>query len=125
VRKSDLRFWGSAVLAAAVLAALVPLLFPFRALGLDPAADRARIWMLAVFCAGVMALMFGLSGVLGSRYLGIRDVYFARGVNEAVDWHQKAGAVPRRGGWLNAGSWTLAFGASLIAIYFVLSTTLN
>ena len=124
MRKSDLRFWGSAVLAAAAFAALVPLLFPFRPLGLDPAADRTRIWLLAVFCAGVMALMFGLSGALGGRYLGTRDVYFARGVARAVDLHQKAGAVPRRGG-LNAGVWTLAFGASLIAIYFVLLTALN
>ena len=123
--KHGLRFWGSAVGAAAAFALLVPLLFPFRALGLDPAADRPRIWMLAVFCAGVMALMFGLSGVLGSRYLGVRDVYFARGVAQAVDWHQKAGAVPRRGGRLNAGVWTLAFGASLIAIYFVLLIALN
>jgi hypothetical protein len=123
--KHGLRFWGSAVGAAAALALLVPLLFPFRALGLDPAADRPRIWMLAVFCAGVMALMFGLSGVLGSRYLGVRDVYFARGVAQAVDWHQKAGAVPRRSRWLNAGVWTLAFGASLIAIYFVLLTALD
>ncbi|HEV7590865.1 MAG TPA: hypothetical protein VGO40_22330 [Longimicrobium sp.] len=123
--KHRLRFWGSAVGAAAAFALLVPLLFPFRALGLDPAVDRPRIWMLAVFCAGVMALMFGLSGALGSRYLGIRDVYFARGVTEAVDWHQKAGGVPRHGGWLNAGVWTLAFGASLIALYFVLSIALN
>jgi len=123
--KHGLRFWGSAVGAAAAFALLVPLLFPFRALGLDPAADRPRIWMLAVFCAGVMALMFGLSGVLGSRYLGVRDVYFARGVAAAVDLHQKAGAVPRRRGWLNAGTWMLAFGASLIAIYFVLLIALS
>jgi hypothetical protein len=122
--RHGLRFWGSAVGGAAAFALLVPLLFPFRALGLDPAADRARIWMLAVFCAGVMALMFGLSGLLGGRFLGTRDVYFARGVATAVDWHQKSGAVPRRG-WLNAGSWTLAFGATLIAIYFVLLTTVN
>jgi len=124
VTRSALRFWGSALLAAAAFAALVPLLFPFRALGLDPAADRTRIWLLAVFCAGVMALMFGLSGALGGRYLGTRDVYFARGVTQAVDWHQKAGAVPRRG-WLNAGVWTLAFGASLIVLYFVLWIALN
>ena len=122
--KHGLRFWGSAIGAAAAFALLVPLLFPFHAVGLDPAADRARIWMLSVFCAGVVALMLGLSGALGSRYLGVRDVYYARGVTQAVDWHQKAGAVPRRG-WLNAGVWTLAAGASLIAIYFVLLIALN
>jgi hypothetical protein len=113
------------VLAAVVFAVLARLLFPFGALGLESAGERARVWLLTVFCAGVMALMFGLSGALGSRYLGIRDVYFARGVTQAVDWHQKAGAVPRRSRWLNAGVWTLAFGASLIAIYFVLLTALD
>ena len=122
--RSGLRFWGSAVLAAVVFAALARLLFPFGALGLESAGERARVWLLTVFCAGVMGVLFGLSGVLGSRYLGVRDVYFARGVARAVDWHQRAGAVPRRGG-LNAGVWTLAFGASLIAIYFVLLAALN
>jgi len=125
VRRSELRFWGSAVLAAGVFAVLARLLFPFGALGLESAGERARVWLLTVFCAGVMGVLFGLSGVLGSRYLGIRDVYFARGVPEAVDWHRKAGAAPRRRGWLNAGVWILAFGASLIAIYFVLLITLS
>jgi hypothetical protein len=123
--KRELRFWGSAAGAAAAFALLVPVLFPFRALGLDPSADRARIWLLSTFCAGVMALMFGLSGALGGRYLGFRDVYFARGVAPAVEQHRQSAAAPQRAGWLNAGVWTLAFGAALIAIYFVLFATLD
>jgi len=125
VTRSGLRFWGSAVLGAALFAALVPLLFPFRAAGLDPTADRTRIWLLTVFCAGVMAVLFGLSGALGGRFLGVRDVYFARGVQGAVEQHRKSGAAPRRRGWLNAGVWTLAFGAALIAIYFGLLIALD
>lgn len=123
--KHELRFWGSAGGAAAALALLVPLLFPFRALGLDPAADRTRIWLLSVFCAGMLALMFGLSGALGGRYLGIRDVYFAGNPKVAVDQHHASGRAVGPGGWMNAGVWTIAFGGALIAIYFVLFLALD
>lgn len=121
----ELRFWGSAAGAAASFAALVPLLFPFHALGLDPLADRAHIWMLSTFCAGWLALMLGLGGALGGRYLGVRDVYFARGVAQAVDQHRGSGRALRPGGWMNAGVWTIAFGGTLIAIYFVLLLALG
>jgi hypothetical protein len=123
--KRELRFWGSAAGAAAAFALLVPLLFPFSALGLDPAADRPRIWLLAVFCAGVLAVMFGLSGALGGRYLGIRDVYFAGSPKVAVDQHQAAGRAAGSRGRMNAGVWTIAFGGALIAIYFVLWIVLS
>ncbi|HVG44911.1 MAG TPA: hypothetical protein VM890_09275 [Longimicrobium sp.] len=122
--RAGLRFWGSAVLAAAAFAALVPLLFPFRALGLDPAADRTRIWLLTVFCAGVMAVLFGLSGVLGSRILGVRDVIDAKSATIAIERQRQSREGVRRG-WRNAGGWTVAFGAGLIAIYFVLLTALK
>ncbi|HEU4557800.1 MAG TPA: hypothetical protein VFS20_08115 [Longimicrobium sp.] len=118
-------FWASAIGVAVVFALLVPVLFPFRALGLDPAADRARIWLLTVFCAGVMALLFGASGALGGRFLGVRDVYFASGIRQAVEHHREAGKALKARGWMNAGVWTIAFGACLIAIYFILSVSLN
>ncbi|MFL5540428.1 MAG: hypothetical protein ACJ8J0_15670 [Longimicrobiaceae bacterium] len=121
MRRDDLRFWGSAVLAAAVFAALVPVLFPFRALGLDPAAERTRIWLLTVFCAGVMALLFGVSGVIGSRFVGLRDVLEAKSATIAIERERESRkALSGRRGWRNAGGWTVAAGASLIAIYFVL-----
>lgn len=125
MKRRGLVFWASAVGVAAVFALLVPVLFPFRALGLDPAADRARIWLLTVFCTGVMALLFGASGALGGRFLGVRDVYFAGGTREAVERHREAGKALKARGWMNAGVWTISFGASLIAIYFVLSVALN
>jgi hypothetical protein len=118
-------FWASAVGVAVGFALLVPVLFPFRALGLDPAADRARIWLLTVFCAGVMALLFGASGALGGRFLGVRDVYFASGIRAAVEHHRESGKALKARGWMNAGVWTIACGGSLIAIYFILSAALN
>ena len=119
------RFWGSAAGAGAAFALLVPVLFPFRALGLSPAADRDRIWLLSVFCAGMMALLFGLSGALGGRFLGVRDVYFAGSPRAALKQHRESGEAIGKRGRLNAGVWTAAFGGSLIAIYFVLSLALN
>lgn len=120
MRRGELRFWGSAVLAAAAFAALVPVLFPFRALGLDPAVERTRIWLLTVFCCGVMALLFGVSGVIGSRFVGVRDVLEAKSAAIAIERQRESRKTLAGRGWRNAGGWTVAAGASLIAIYFVL-----
>jgi len=125
VTRSGLRFWGSAVLAAAAFAALVPLLFPFGALGLDPAVERTRIWLLTVFCAGVMLVLFGLSGWLGSRFLGVRDVVEAKSAPLAIERQRQSRANRAAGRWRNAGGWTVAAGGSLIVIYFVLWMVLD
>lgn len=118
MRREDVRFWGSAVLAAAVFAALVPVLFPFRALGLE--LERTRIWLLTVFCAGVIALLFGVSGVVGSGFVGLRDVLEAKSATIAIERQRESRKALAGRGWRNAGGWTVAAGASLIAIYFVL-----
>ena len=123
--KRGLGFWGSAAGAGVVFALLVPVLFPFRALGMSPAADRGRMWLLTVFCAGVMALLFGASGAVGGRFMGIRDVYFAGSARQAIEHHKQAGQALGTRGWMNAGTWTAAFGGTLIAIYFVLSVALS
>jgi len=118
MRREDVRFWGSAVLAAAVFAALVPVLFPFRTLGLE--LERTRIWLLTVFCAGVITLLFGLSGVIGSRFVGLRDVLEAKSATIAIERQRESRKAMTGRGWRNAGGWTVAAGASLIAIYFIL-----
>jgi hypothetical protein len=122
--RRTLLFWASAPGAALAFAALVPLLFPFRALGLDPAADRPRIWLLTVFCAGVMALLFGISGMLGGRFLGLRDVLEHRSATIAIERERTARDGSRARGRMNPGVWTVTAGATLIAIYFVLLAVL-
>ena len=124
MRREDLRFWGGAVLAAAVFAALVPLLLPFGALGAVLPGERTRIWLLTVFCTGVMALLLGLSGVIGSRFVGVRDVLEAKSATIAIERQREARKALAGRGWRNAGGWTVAAGASLIAIYFMLWTVL-
>ena len=123
--KRPLYYWASAVLAALVFSALVPVLFPFRALGLDSAADRPRIWLLTVFCAGVMALLFGATGLIGGRFVGVRDVLEARSATIAIERQRQSREELKARGWMNAGTWTLTAGASLIAIYFVLLAVLT
>jgi hypothetical protein len=46
--------------AALLYAALVPVLFPFGATGMDPATERDRVWLVVVFYTGVLAVLFGL-----------------------------------------------------------------
>lgn len=121
----SLKFWGSAVGAALLFAALVPVLFPFGALGLDRAADRPRVWLLTVFCAGIMAVAFGVSGAIGGRFLGVRDVLEAKSYTIAAERQKQAMESVRGRGWMNAGTWTVAAGASLLATYFVLLAALG
>ena len=114
-------FWGSAALAAAACAALAPYLIPFGALGLETTADRERAWLLTVFTAGVMALLFGGSGALGAfNFLSFRDVAEAGSVLKAKEEKRKArtaGTVPYT---RNFALWLVATGVFLIAIYFAL-----
>ena len=123
--KRTAAFWGSAAGAGIAFALLVPVLFPFRALGLDPSADRPRIWLLTVFCAGVMAVLFGASGLAFGRFLGLRDVLEAKSATIAIERHRQVREGLSGGGWRNAGGWTVAAGMSLLVIYFVLLAVLG
>ena len=120
MRRSTVVFWGSAVLVAAVFSALVPVLMPYEALRLVLEADRERAWLLTVFCGGVMALMFGLTGALGGpKLLGVRDVMEAGSIADAqarvaqTHAEREARSYDR-----NFGVWLVVVGAFLIAIYF-------
>ena len=115
------RFWGSAAAVSIGLAALVPALFPFRALGLDPALERDRVWMLVVFCAGVMLLLFGLSALAGGfSRLGVRDVMEAGGVRQALERLRQRRPDPAAGYTRNFAWWCVATGGLLVVIYFAL-----
>lgn len=118
-RRRPLRFWGSALLAAALVAALATLVPLYPPLGLETAMERQRAWLLTVWTAGVMAVLFGLSARLGGlRVLGFREVASAGSLRAALEERRRAG---RGGGSEPAGSfdlWVVATGALLIGIYF-------
>ncbi|HEU0012151.1 MAG TPA: hypothetical protein VFQ45_00625 [Longimicrobium sp.] len=122
------RFWGSAAGVAAVFAALVPVLTPYRAMGLDPAEDRVRIWLLVVFTAGVMGVLFGLGALLAGprRALGIRDVVEAGGsVDRARERARERAEAAPPAYTSNFAAWTVATGVMLIGVYFVLFAALG
>ena len=64
------------------------------------------------------------SGLLGTRLLGVRDVVEAQSARQAVERQRASARAARERGWRNAGGWTVAAGASLIALYFVLTMVL-
>jgi len=117
-----LTFWGSALGVAMAFAGLVPVLFPFRALGLVTEADRERVWLLVVFAAGIVAILFGAAALLGGpKMITLRDVVERGGVTQARaarDATERARLERPRYG--NAALWMLATGAFLVAIYFLL-----
>lgn len=123
VSRQGLVFWGSAVLAAVVFAALVPVLMPYERLRLVEAADRERAWLLTVFCGGVMAVLFGMAGLLsGPRLTTVRDVVEAGSVGKALEARERA--VKEQGRerlrWRNFAGWLIAAGAALVGCYFAL-----
>jgi hypothetical protein len=127
VRRPALFFWASAVLAATAFALLTPYLLPYGRLGLVTQADREKAWLVTVFCAGVMAVLFGTSASLGTlRYLGVRDVMAEGDAVRAIEKERRAKGDPEgRPYTRNFGLWTVATGVFLIAIYFGLWLTLR
>jgi hypothetical protein len=128
VRRPALFFWASAVLAATAFAVLAPHLLPYGRLGLETQAERERAWLLTVFCAGVLAVLFGVSAALGvgPKMLAFRDVADAGSVIAAKEQARRAGALrPTRGYSGNFALWTVAVGGFLLAIYFGLWLTLR
>lgn len=119
-RREVLWFWGSSALAAALFAAVAPLLLSLTRLRADTAAGRERVWLATVFCTGMMVLLLGTSSALGVRVNLLR--YFAPGP-ELGDSREREGAsaARRRGPYTrNAALWCVSTGAFLVAIYFAL-----
>lgn len=109
------RFWGWAVGVAGAVAAAAALLMPYEALGLRTAAERERAWLLTVWTAGVMALLFGLTARVGMRGVGVRDVAEAGSVRAAVEARRRA---ERAAGGAGVDLWLIATGGILVGIYF-------
>jgi hypothetical protein len=110
-----LRMWTRSAAAALVFAALAGLLPLAPALRATTAADRGRIWLLAVWTAGVLAVLFGLSAWISvSRGLGFRDVARAGSVEAAAEEKRRA----RSDGIAAFAPSLAATGAVLLCIYF-------
>lgn len=126
MNRSALRFWGSAAGVSIAFAALVPVLFPFRAIGLDPAVERERVWLVVVFYTGVLLVLFGSGAWIGGRRsVGLRDVFEAGGVRQALDRAGPAEADRDAGYTQNAAAWSVVTGVLLITIYFALYAVLG
>src|SRR5688572_6976453 len=83
---SRVYFWGSALGVALAVAGLSALALPYEWIGLETTADRTRAWLLTVWTAGMMAICFGVAGLLsGITPIGIRDVVEAGSVSSAVE----------------------------------------
>lgn len=117
------RFWASAALAAVAYAALVPVLFPFGATGMDPATERDRVWLVVVFYTGMLALLFGVAALVsGPRGVSTRDVVESGSVGRALEAVRRSRerGPERRLAWRNFATWITAFGAALLLCYFAL-----
>jgi hypothetical protein len=126
VNRSALRFWGSAAGVSIAFSALVPLLFPFRAMGMDAAVERQRVWLVVVFYTGVLMILFGVGAwISGRRSVGLRDIVDAGGVSQALHRANAARAAEEPGYTRNAAAWTVVTGVLLLVIYFALFAALG
>lgn len=112
-------FWGAAVGVAVGLAALAAAFLPYEALRLTTAAERERAWLLTVWTAGVMAILFGVSATLGAfGGVGFRDVVEAGSVTEATRLHRERLKFDRSGYTGRFDWWLIVTGVLLLVIYF-------
>lgn len=110
-----LRFWGWAFGVAAAVALAAALLLPYEAIGLRTEAERERAWLLTVWTAGVLAVLFGATARMGMRGVGFRDVMDAGSVRGAVE--ARRGIERADAGW-GFDLWLVATGGILLGIYF-------
>jgi hypothetical protein len=101
--------------AAVCISALAALLPYAPALGAATAADRGRIWLLTVWTAGVLAILFGIAGwISGHKGLGFRDVATAGSLEAAAEQRKARGPMTPQG----FAPAVVVTGAMLMLIYF-------
>lgn len=115
MRSRRLRFWAWALGVAAAVALGAALLLPYEALGLRTEPQRERAWLLTVWTAGVLAVLFGATARIGMRAVGFRDVEAAGSVPAAVEARRRTARADA--GW-GLDLWLIATGAILVGIYF-------
>jgi hypothetical protein len=121
--RSTLRFWGCALALAVLFAAATAVLLPYDALRLTTAPERAQAWLLTLWTGGVLAVLFGLAGLLAfATPLGFREVHDAGSVTAAREARRNA----RLAGTAfhdNFAWWLVCTGLILIGLYFVAWST--
>lgn len=125
MRREVVRFWGSAVLVAAGWAVASSVLFPYESLGMVTGADRSRVWLLTLWSSGMMAICFGIAGILGySSPLGFKEVAESGSLTQAFEARRRS---RRQAGsfYSNFAWWLIVTGAMLIAIYFLVWGIVN
>ena len=114
------RFWASAVAVALLFALAAALLLPYEALQLRTGVERWRAWLLSLWTAGVMAVLFGFTGLVGFLTpVGIREVVEAGSVTKALAERRSSRRADDPGFHGNFAWWLVATGGLLIGIYFV------
>lgn len=117
--RSVIRFWASAVGLALLFAAAVAVLFPYEALRLTEPPDRLRVWLLTLWTAGVLAILFGVAGLLTfATPIGFREIHDAGSVSEAKEARRRERMVthPFHD---NFAWWLVCTGLVLIGFYFI------
>ena len=113
------KFWVSTVSAALLIALLSRTLFPFSLLSFDSAEDRQRIWLLTLWTTGVMAICFGLTGLLTSIVPpGFREVNDAGSVAAALEARREQRQQMGDSAFYNFAGWMVTTGIILILLYF-------
>ena len=110
VSRAAVRFWSSSLAAALGIAAAAALLLP-EALGL-------RGWLLTVWTAGVMWILFGAAALLGTGGIGVREVLEAGSTPRALDADRRHRAFGGEGIYRDAGWWAVVTGGILVGLYF-------
>jgi hypothetical protein len=119
MRRDLLVFWGSAVAVALAFAGAAALFLPYDALQLATRPERVRAWLLTLWSVGVIAVLFGISGLIAfSSPIGFRDVYEAQSVTGALETRRQLRAA-QPGFHRNFAWWLICTGVLLIVIYFI------
>ncbi len=109
MRHPAVRFWASSTAVAAATAGAAALLLPGEL--------AARGWLLTVWTAGVMCILFGAAALIGAG-VGVREVVEAGSAPEAVEAERRVRSAADAGFYGDVGWWVLATGGVLVAIYF-------
>jgi predicted membrane metal-binding protein len=119
MNRSVVRFWATALGLALVFTAAAAVLLPYKALRLTEEPERLRAWLLTLWTAGVLAILFGLAGLLTfATPIGFREIHDAGSVSEAQEARRRARMVthPFHD---NFAWWLVCVGLILIGFYFV------